>query len=140
LLGLVAGVGAWFRAAPTGPPPPVYSEQQVADAKEAVCEAYQKSWRSVQVAGSKKSDDPDAVIPIAAVNGRVAEVAVGNFLINSADANPAAPPELNALMRQLGFSYQHIVLSQLADGTKADVLPLGQEADGVKSKIDQICQ
>lgn len=139
LLGLVLGAAAWFRAGQSTSNPP-YSDQQVAAAKEALCNAHLQSWRSAQVAGSKKPDNPEAAMPVVAVNGRVAEVAVGNFLVNSVDANPAAPTELKNLITQLGFAYQNIVLTQLSDGTNAEVAPIGEEADRVKLKIDQICQ
>ena len=140
-LGLIAGVAAWFRAAPANvAESPVYSEQQVSDAKRAVCEAYAKGWHSLQVAGNqKKPDDPADTLPVVAVNGRVAEVAVGNYLINSADANPSAPNELKTLMRQLGAAYQDVVLTQLAGGSRSDVTPIGEGADQIRAKIEDIC-
>jgi hypothetical protein len=112
----------------------------VADAKEAVCEAYSKGWRSLQVAGSKrKPDGPADTLPVVSVNGRVAEVAVGNYLINSAQSNPAAPSELAGLVHRLGKAYQDIVLIQLADGSRSDVLPIGEDADEVRAEIEKIC-
>ena len=140
-LGLIVGVAAWVRAAPANVATnPVYSEQQVGDAKTAVCEAYAKGWRSLQVAGNqKRPDNPADTLPAVAVNGRVAEVAVGNYLINSADANPSAPTDLKTLMRQLGKAYQDIVLTQLAGGSRADVTPIGEGADQVRAKIEEIC-
>ena len=141
LLGLVVGTAAWFRAAPAYSDAPPFSEQQVTDAKKAVCEAYVKGWHSLQVAGSrKKPDDPTDTIPVVSVNGRVAETAVGNYLVNSAEANPAAPEELKGLIRHLGQAYQEIVLSQLADGSKSDVAPIADEADRLREEIEAICR
>jgi hypothetical protein len=136
LLGLVAGVGAWFRAAPTGPPPPVYSEQQVADAKEAVCEAYAKGVRSFQIAGNRQIANPTEALPVA-VNTRLAEVAVGNYLINAIDENPAAPAELQKSITVLAQSYQDIALEQLAESS--DYKQAGLNADEAISKIDKVC-
>jgi len=140
-LGLIAGVGAWFRAAPsTEGSAAVYSEQQVSEAKKAVCEAYGKGLKAIQVAGGKKPGDPSDPLPVVAVNGRVAEVAVGNYLINSVGANKAAPPALGELISQLGQAYQDIALTQFADGSRADVAPIAEQADRAISKIEQICQ
>jgi hypothetical protein len=140
-LGLVAGVGAWFRAAPSHEgAAAVYSEQEVSEAKAAVCEAYGKGLRAIQVAGGKKPGDPSDPLPVVAVNGRVAEVAVGNYLINTIGANQAAPSELGKLVSQLGKAYQDIALTQLGDGSRADVAPIAEEADRSIAKIEEICQ
>jgi hypothetical protein len=118
----------------------VYSDQQVADAKKNVCEAYYKGWNAIQVAGSKKKpEEPSDTIPIVAVNGRVSEVAVANYLFNVVDANPAAPNELRDLVRTLGVVYQDIVITQLADGSKEDVQPIAVKADELIPKINAIC-
>jgi hypothetical protein len=142
LLGLGMGVAAWFRAIPPiTAEAPAFSDQQVADAKVGVCTAYAKGWRSLQVAGSqKKPDGPPDTLPAVTVNGRVAEVAVGNYLINSVEANPAAPSELKELVRQLGEVYQEIVLTQLADGSRSDVVPIAENADRVRAEIERLCQ
>ena len=136
LLGLGIGTAAWFRAAPK-PAATTYSDQQVAEAKQVVCEAYAKGVRSLRIAGNRKVDSLDA-LPIA-VNTRLAEVTVGNYLINSVDANPAAPPELKDLIDQLAHAYQDIALAQLADASTEDYKPIGLAADKVIAKIDQIC-
>jgi len=142
LLGLGMGAAAWFRAAPPDVAgKPVYTEQQVVDAKSGVCTAYAKGWRSLQVAGSqKKPEGPPDTLPAVTVNGRVAEVAVGNYLINSVDANPAAPSELKKLVRTLGELYQEIVLTQLAEGSRPDVVPIAENADRVRAEIERLCQ
>jgi hypothetical protein len=136
------GAAAWFRAAPAiTAEAPAFSDQQVVDAKRGLCAAYAKGWRSLQVAGSqKRPDGPPDALPAVTVNGRVAEVAVGNYLINSVDANPAAPSELKKLVRKLGEEYQEIVLTQLADGSRSDVLPIAENADRVRVEIERLCQ
>lgn len=112
----------------------------MADAKKNVCEAYYKGWNAIQVAGSKKKpEEPSDTIPIVAVNGRVSEVAVANYLFNVVDANPAAPNELRDLVRTLGVVYQDIVITQLADGSKEDVQPIAVKADELIPKINAIC-
>ncbi len=138
-LGLIVGIAAWFRAAPSdAAAEPVYSEQQVADAKTAVCEAYAKGILALQVAGAKKPDPADW-LPVA-VNTRLAETAMGGFLINVLNANPATPPQLQELTRQLALNYQEMAVIQLADKTPADFEPNRLVADDLIPKIDQSCR
>ncbi len=140
LLGLATGTAAWFRAAPSHSAAPAYSDQQVADAKKAVCEAYAKGFRAIRVSGTKKPDTPDEILPATVINARVAEVAAANYFLNSADLNPASPPELLDLIRQLGAIYEDVAVTQLADGSRQDVHPIAAQADELMPKIDQLCQ
>jgi hypothetical protein len=138
-LGLIAGVAAWFRAAPpTQGASAVYSEQQVNEAKAAVCGDYRKAVRSFQIAGNRTVDNPADKLAVA-VNTRLAEVAAGNYMNNSIDSNAAAPEDLKNLIRQLARTYQDIALTQLAEGTQADVEPFGDSADKVILDINKIC-
>ena len=138
-LGLIVGIAAWFRAAPANVGErPVYSEQQVADAKTAVCDAYGKGIQALQVAGAKKPDPADW-LPVA-VNTRLAETAMGGFLINVLDANPATPPQLEELTRQLALNYQEMAVIQLADKMPAEFESNRLVADDLIPKIDQACQ
>jgi len=137
LLGLGMGAAAWFRAAPADVAgQPAYTEQQVSEAKEAVCSAYARGVQSFQIAGTKKVDNHSEALAIA-VNTRLAEVAVGNYLINTLNAHPAAPYELRELIKKLAKSYQEIALKQLAESS--DYKQLGLDADEAISKIEQVC-
>jgi hypothetical protein len=136
LLGLGMGVAAWFRAAPPDTGKPVYTEQQMSEAKEAVCSAYARGVQSFRIAGSRQVGNDSETMAIA-VNTRLAEVAVGNYLINTANANPAAPYELRQLIEKLAKSYQEIALTQLAESS--DYKQVGLDADEAISKIEQIC-
>ncbi len=137
LLGLGIGTAAWFRAAPK-PEATAYTERQVADAKKAVCDAYAKGLRSIRTAGSKPVD-PTNWLPVA-VNTRLAEVAVGNYLVNTLDANPATSSELREAISKLAQEYQDMALVQLADGRNSDYESVTTAADEEISKISQTCQ
>ena len=140
LLGLIAGVAAWFRAAPSNVVAnPTYSEQQVADAKKAVCEAYAKGVRSMRVVAGRVVDNPADTLPVA-VNSRLAEVAVANYYVNALSANPAVPSELQDLLRRLSQAYQDVALIQLADGTPVDYKPEKEVVNESVRKLDQLCQ
>jgi hypothetical protein len=117
----------------------VYSEQQVSDAKAAVCEEFEQGMRSIRAAGNRKPENPAESLPVA-VNTRLAEVAVANALFNTLDANPATPPELSGLIRQMGQIYENIALTQLADGSKVEVDPIATQLDEVIPKVDGICR
>lgn len=138
LLGLLVGVAAWYRSAPQKAVDAVYTEQQVADAKKAVCDAYAEGVRSFRIAADKNVDNPADKLPVA-VNTRVAEVAVSNYLNNAVDANPAAPVELQRSVRQLADSYLHIALTQLAEGTVQDIEPFGLSADDAIAETNRTC-
>lgn len=137
LLGLLVGVAAWFRAAPHEAVD-VYTEQQVADAKKAVCEAYAEGVRSFRIAADRTVNNPEDRLPVA-VNTRVAEVAVSNYLNNAIDTNPAAPVELQRSVRQLAKSYLDIALTQLAEGAAPDVEPFALSADDAIAETNRTC-
>ena len=140
LLGLGMGAAAWFRAAPADVAgQPVYTEQQVSEAKEAVCGAYNKGIRTIRIVASKRADNPADALAVA-VNSRVGEVAVSTYLFNILEANPASPVELRTLVQGLANDYQNLVLIQLADGTPVDWKSTKDSIEDAAVKLDQICQ
>ena len=140
LLGLILGAAAWFRADQAdASAPPVYSEQQVAEATEAVCDAYVKGIRSIRVVAGSAVDNPADALPVA-VNSRLAEVAVGNYFINALSENPSAPDELRKALSDLSQAYQDVALIQLADGTPVDYKYEKEVVNEAVAKLDQICQ
>ncbi len=140
LLGLLMGAAAWLRAGQSDvAAPPVYSEQEVAQATEAVCGAYAKGIRSMRVVAGRAVDNPADALPVA-VNSRLAEVAVGNYFINVLSENPAAPNELRKSLSDLSQAYQDVALIQLADGTPVDYKPEKEVVTEAVSKLDQLCQ
>ncbi len=140
LLGLGMGVAAWFRAAPADVVRDTpYTEQQDADAKIAVCEAYNKGIRTIRIVASKRADNPADALAVA-VNSRVGAVAVSTYFFNTLEANPASPVELRTLMQGLANDYQNLVLIQLADGTPVDWKSTRDSIEDAAVKLDQICQ
>ena len=140
LLGLIAGVVAWLRPTDANSAASsLYSDQQVADAKKAVCEAYEKGVRSMRVVAARVVDDPADTLPVA-VNSRLAEVGVGNYFVNALAMNPAAPPGLQDDLRRLAQAYQDIALIQLAGGAPVDYKTEKEIANAAVEKLDLICQ
>lgn len=138
-LALVVAVAAWFRAAPKPVAAPVYSQQQVDDAKKAVCEAFERGVKTLEIAGNRTGDSP-VEADVVAVNTRLALASVSSYLTNELATNlAAAPPELVDDVRQLSMLYQDIEMAQLADATKEDVAPAAKSADTTASKIRKLC-
>lgn len=139
LLGLVAGVGAWFRATPSKEvAKPAYSDEQVADGSKAVCDAYKKGWQAVQVAGTKKISDPSQPLPPELLNARIGELATANTFLIAVLNNPAALPELKRSVGELGSSYQSLVLTQLADS--ANIEEYTRQIDRLVPEIQELCR
>lgn len=138
LLGLATGTAAWFRAAPSHSAAPAYTEQQVADAKKAVCEAYAKGMRSIRTVGTVKVD-PTNWFPTA-INTRLAGFASATYMIDALGSNPAAPNGLQDMVRQVASAYRDIALSQLADGTPQDYQSDNDTVQELVPKIDLTCQ
>ncbi|MBU3750850.1 MAG: hypothetical protein FGM52_10430 [Mycobacterium sp.] len=137
LMGLALGAaGCSSPAATTDSAKPTYSEQQVADAKKAVCDAYAKGIRAFQIAGNKKVDNPADALPVA-VNTRLAEVAVGNYLINAIEFNPAAPADIKQLTQELAQSYQEIAITQLSESS--DYKQAAKNADDSIAELQKLC-
>ena len=60
LLALAVAAASWFRPTHEATPAtPQYSEQQVADAKKNLCDAYDTMYRAIQTAGPPTSEDPN---------------------------------------------------------------------------------
>lgn len=141
LLGLIAGVGAWLRPLPTAESSaPVYSEEQVADAKKAVCEAYGEVSRAITATTSRdRGDDPTTKL-VVAVNVRLALYAGGDYLRGSLSASPATPDELSDSVLGLAQAYQQVAIKQLGEAPRDDLDALADSAKSYASQIDKACQ
>lgn len=143
-LGLVAvsaGVAGCSRPASTSEAAkPAYSEQQVSDAKKAVCADYEKGFRAIQTAVSKSPESSTEIFSSTLLNARIAEIGVANYLLNSLEENPAAPSELRDLVNQLANLYQKIAIIQLSDGSREETGPVADKTRDLTPKISQICQ
>jgi len=141
LVAVGAAIAAWLRPVPHNtsatPPAPVYSEQQVADAKAKVCAAFDKLWRVLQVNSTRTGgDDPTAQL-VVAVNERQIYVSDSAYLLTTLSDQPAAPPELAAAVNQLAKLYQVVTLNFLASEASQ---PERTAADQAASTIQGLCK
>lgn len=127
-LGVVALLRPAAQAAAPADVVPQYSEQQVAEAKKAVCGAHDLVNRATQTAGRQSSDDPTQKFVIA-VNIRVGSIASSSYLLNTLAQYPATAPSLATALRETALVYQEATLLQLALAPK-------NETDIVYSKLN----
>jgi hypothetical protein len=141
LAALVVAVAGCSQPAPsTQAAKPTFSDQQVAEAKKAVCDDYEKGFRAIQVAASKSPETSDETFSSTTLNARIAEIGVANYLFNSLNANPAAPAELRDLVDRLAALYQKIAIMQLSDATREEIAPTADKAQELTPGISRICQ
>lgn len=142
LAALGISLGAWLRPIPEPRPPaaaeaPTFTDQQVADAKAKVCDAYAKVRRAVDAnwtrTGGENSTDQLAV----AVNMRQVYIAGSVFMLKALDGEPAAPQNLSAAVRELSGLYQVIALDGLASD---ESVPAHDSANEAGVTIESLCR
>jgi hypothetical protein len=141
LIAVAVAVGAWFRPAPKPDTPGVktYSEEEVADAKEAVCGAFQQTQQTLKVTGSKTGDNPTASF-IIAVNSRLAIQTVSSYLRSIAENQPASPKDLSDNINGLADLYRSILLKQMAEVSQPELEPLYNSLDKSVDDVIQACK
>jgi hypothetical protein len=142
----IAVIG-WFR--PSTPPaqtsPPMYTEQQVSDAKSRACAAFDlvKKGTALQAEGgepgAQPSDDP-AMRKAQAANARLSLIAGASYLLSHLD--PAAPQQLAAGLRKLASTLNDIGVNYLAGAKNADPsqAALLSEGDTDIASVAELCK
>ena len=110
LIAIAVAIAAWFRPAPQAETPAAktYSEQEIADAKKAVCDAYGQTQQTLKVTGSKASEDPTETF-IIAINSRVAIETASSYLHSTVQSNQAAPKDVTEKVIRLADIYRGAV-------------------------------
>jgi hypothetical protein len=143
LIAIAVAIGAWFRPTPETPAPAdaaqQFSDQQVAEAKKAVCAAHDLVNRASMGSGIQKSDDPTMQWVIA-VNVRLAGSLSAQYLQTKIDQFPATPADLKAAVQQLITSNQDIALLQIANAPKEEVQSFYPTLDSADSKVNETCK
>jgi hypothetical protein len=139
-LGLIAGVGAWFRAAPSNEAASaVYSEQQVSEAKTAVCEEFEIGQEVLVAVGNKKSSNPSEAFTFS-VNSRLAVDVVMDDLRALLLDNPATPdPSTNAVKQLIG-NYRELLFKTLSDKSGPDLDSTFQSIDSSVLRVRESCK
>jgi hypothetical protein len=117
----------------------VYSEQQVADAKKAVCEAYAMGMRTVRSVASRKAENDTEKLPVITVSA-TGELAAATYFVNILNSNPAAPSEVSQPLNRLAQQYQEVALIQLANGAPSEYKSNGETIDESVAELDRSCR
>jgi len=140
LLALALAAAAFFKPQHDATPAaPQYTDQQVADAKKNVCDAYSEMYKGIQGAGSLTSDDPNQKFMIA-MNTRLAFNTAADYLTLALQESPAAPSEVSHSARGLAVAYQRLVLARSAQAEQPVVDSIGQEINESESALVQACK
>lgn len=146
LIAVAIAIGSWFRPVPKPESPPLktYSTQEVADAKKAVCGAYERADRGVQTAGANTAEQTSTSTSTStlavATNVRLALVAGNSYLTQSVLEYPAAPTELTTDVAKLARAYLDIAINQLGQVPHTQLRPFFRTGDEASSAIRQICK
>jgi len=139
LLALGLAAAAFFKPKhDDAPAAPQYSEQQVADAKKNLCDAYDLIRRAVSEVGSVTSEDQTVKFMLS-LNTRLSFNTAADQLFAVSGQNPAAPPGLLNAAQTLGASYRKIVLALTANTGDDELKPLYEAADTSIASIKQAC-
>lgn len=141
LIAVAVAIAAWFRPAPKAETPAAktYSEQEIADAKKAVCDAFDQAIHTLDVNTRKSSVNPADSFAVI-VNTRLTVQAVADYLVQEVHRQPAVDPKLSSAVRDLADAYQQIVLKQIGDADQAELDASYQVADKFQSDVAQACK
>jgi hypothetical protein len=145
-LALVAAglaVGAWFRP-PTAkaPSPVVYTNQQTADAKAAVCAAFGQVDHALQLAYARNGgSDPNAQLTVA-TSTQLTLDAGSRYLSATLTKEPATPPDLATAVRNQTDAYQKALIGFLNGLRFSDPAqqPTVSASDEATLAIRRLCQ
>jgi hypothetical protein len=142
VIAIAVAIGAWFRPIPEPETPAAktYSEQEVADAKTAVCDAYTLVHNAIVVTNNKSGgSDPTAILAVAA-NARLSAHAGGQYLTEILGQYPATQNELAQGIRDLATNLEKLTLEYLGETPNAEQDPLLRSADDATARIKQHCE
>ncbi|WP_163696620.1 hypothetical protein [Mycolicibacterium sarraceniae] len=141
VIAVAVAIGAWFRPMPKPDTPAAktYSEQEVADAKKAVCDAFDRGQQTLSVTGSKVSTNPTDSFAIA-LNSRITINSVIAYWRATLERQPATASDLTNNIKSLIDLYQDILFTVLADGIKTDLDGLYASVDDLVPKVTQACK
>lgn len=147
LVAVGVAVAAWLRPIPENnavapPVEPTYTEQQIADAKANVCEAYSTVHQAVLINTHRSNPVPDDEIRAlaAAANARLALYAGGDYLLDRLATNPATPDDLAMAIGSLANESKEIGIAFLADEPDSVQDRLRRTLDADVATIDRLCE
>lgn len=140
LIAVAVAIGAWFRPIPesTTTPTQIYSEQEITEAKEAVCGAFEKAFKALTVNSLRAGDNPTTDLSVIA-NSRITIHSAGTYLLTILNNQPATPKTLSEATKNLAIQYGGMVLDQIGEADEADLESDYLNADSLTSEISKAC-
>jgi hypothetical protein len=144
LAAIALAIGSWFRSpgvkTSTEQPAPVYTAQQTAEAKAAVCAAFTRIDHALGVAAARNGgSDPTAGLAVATSTRQVFEVG-SRYLLTKLSEEPATPADIAAAARKLAGGYQEAVVDYLAGVTETELKPTLNASDDATLSLRQLCK
>jgi hypothetical protein len=141
LVTLGVAIVGWFRPVPTRPPtPPVYTGQQVADAKTKVCAAFEKVHQAVRDNFARpQGTDPNQQL-LVAVTGQQALLAGSVYLQTTLSEEAATPADLVSAVRKLVDVFQSLTVDYLNGHGSPEVDPTLRAGDEATLAIQGLCK
>jgi hypothetical protein len=141
LVTLAVAIVGWFRPLPAKPPPaPVYSSQQIADAKAKVCAVHEKVHSAIKASSSRdRGTDPTAQLAFA-VNGQQALLAGSEYLRTTLSEQPATPTELGTTVRQLTGLFEELIVDYQNSVSEPEMEPTVHATDEATLKVESLCK
>jgi hypothetical protein len=139
-------IAAWLRPipdnSPAPPSEPTYTDEQIADAKANVCEAYTMVKNEVAENTNRPNPVEGDVIGALAVaaNGRLALYGGADYLLSRLTAEPATPIDLTDSVRSLANSYKEFGIRALDNEPNSDLDAIRNSADANITTIDRLCK
>jgi hypothetical protein len=147
LVGVGAGVSAWFRPIPnnnlsTAPPTVAYTAQQADDAKSTVCTAYSTVNKVVTANTHRTNPAPgDEVGSLATgIYGPVSLYDGGNYLLRTLDDEPATPQDLAKSIKSISKTLQKLAMVDLAGEPDSVRDALRHDVDSDVAAIEGLCK
>jgi hypothetical protein len=141
LIAVAVAIAAWLRPAPRAETPAAktYSEQEIADAKKAVCDAFGQTRKAIEVTNHKDvGPDPAALLAVAA-NGRIALTTGADYLLAETADHPALAADLLTAVKDLSNSYRRLAIEYMAEAPQDAMEPIFRQADDASAKVRQFC-
>ena len=125
---------------PEAPAAKTYSEQEIADAKKAVCDAFTTVHEAVRInTGRDGGSDPTAILAVAA-NARLSMYGGAGYLVDTLEKNPATPTDLVTPVQKLADTFRYLTIQFMINKQNSDLDEPLREADSATASIQSICK
>ncbi|MDI3313416.1 MAG: hypothetical protein QJR12_03730 [Mycobacterium sp.] len=138
-------IGGWFRPLPDNKPlpaspAPIYTDQQVGEAKASVCAAFDKAHHALVVAGARNFGEDQVAKQVVAEGGWEALTTGSEYLLTTLAEEPATPPDLAQGIRKLAKLYQILALNFISDVSHSEQDSVLRNSDEATLTIERLCK